>query len=140
MITYFCLDGANIDDSFNNNNATHAINTMGYGSFTASEPDIHDHNYHYKDPRKIILREQDGEIQFQYDYFYISFESITDVKISASVKPYDSEVERNRQRLKLKMAEGANNLKKKLNTDKYKEIRRAVLDDELSDKMLKRMH
>ena len=58
---------------------------MGYGSYTASEPSMTEHDSHYKDPVKIVLKDPSNDSYFSDKNYFISLESITDVKVQVSV-------------------------------------------------------
>ena len=54
---------------------------MGYGSYKDKEPNMDDHDHHYKDPRKVVLKNADGDSFFEEKFYYLSLESMTDVKM-----------------------------------------------------------
>jgi hypothetical protein len=54
---------------------------MGYGSYSAKEPNMEEHDNHYKDPKRIILKSDNEDSTFEKKFYYISLESLYDVKI-----------------------------------------------------------
>ena len=69
---------------------------MGYGSYKDKEPNMDDHDHHYKDPRKVVLKNADGDSFFEEKFYYLSLESMTDVKMQVLVKPNDSQAQKNK--------------------------------------------
>ena len=58
---YYTLDGKLIEEENAYEDASQSINSMGYGSYSASEPSMMEHDIHYKDPIKIVMKEPTGE-------------------------------------------------------------------------------
>lgn len=60
--------------------------TYAFGSFTFKEPSLKDHCFHYKNPKKILIRDPGNNLVFEHPFFYLSIESLTGLKAQVSLK------------------------------------------------------
>lgn len=69
-----------------------APDCVAYGSFSNTSPDSNSHDYMYLHPKRVVITDPSEFTFFEDKFFYMTFETTKDMKVSIHVKNDDTPV------------------------------------------------